>query len=190
MRTVLRVITTRYGIAGLLVLAVLSTVLLTRLVNGEVDFTGGMAGPPDNQAATAEADTGPDDGLHSDSKSPTETDPALPRGVGNPLPVATRFAKAWIDTDQSGKQWRAGMSKHATEQLMRRLAQADPRGVPATQLTGPAALTSAGSHGWAEVTVPADGGDLVLGLVRVKDESAKRPSGKVWRVDTIDWSRG
>lgn len=173
MRTLLRVVTTRYGIAGLLVLAVLGTVLVTRMMGGEI------GNPLSSAPGVAEPSLsiGPDDGVvgHEPTGQPT-----LPTAVGDPLPIADKFAAAWIDGSAPANQWRDGLRPYATEDLIARLAEVDPSNLPAEDITGKAALTSVGGARWAEATVPTDNGDLVLGLVR---------ADKTWRVDSISFRR-
>lgn len=174
MRTLLRVVTTRYGIAGLLVLAVLGTVLVTRLMGGEI------GNPLSNAAPGLEptVSVGPDDGLTD--KEETTGPPTLPTKAGDPLPVADRFAAAWIKSPAPAEQWRENLRPYATKDLIQRLEDVDPSNLPAKEITGKAELTSVGSAQWAEATVTTDNGDLVLGLVR---------AGKQWRVDSISFTR-
>lgn len=195
MRSVLRFVTTRYGVAGLLALVILVVVGVARLFGTE----GGSgpvlpAAPPSLETpVSAEPDDGePDEGTEGFT---------LPSDAPDPLPTATAFATAWVNANVSAEEWLAGLEPYATEELIAQLSGVDPVSVPASRLTGPAELSGAGTGeapidadgsdenasaaptylGWAEAIIPLDNGILRLGLVLQTDA--------VWLVDSIDWER-
>lgn len=179
MRTVLRWVTTRYGIAGILVLGVLLTVTIGRLVGGEAERAGGAAPGTDPYASVS---VGPDDGLTEPDDplepTPSEAEASLPKGLADPRPVAGTFAAAWADHDGTGEQWRERLSRHATPELMKRLDGVDPTGDPSVELTGEPRLDAVIGRSRATVSVEATDGVLVLGMVYAK---------KRWAVDSISW---
>ena len=182
MRTLIRAVTTRYGIAGLLVLGVLIVVGVARLIGGEVERPGSAAGGADPYASIS---VGPDDGLvEVDPEDPVtepSDDTSLPPGLADPRPVAEAFATAWADhSGVSPETWRERLAEYATESLMDRLADTDPSTVPTDSITGEPTLTSVRGDRFAEVSIEADGGVLVLGLMLQDGE---------WAVDSIDWRR-
>ncbi|MGH3728466.1 MAG: hypothetical protein ACRDTU_06905 [Micromonosporaceae bacterium] len=177
MRALLRWVTTRYGIAGILVLGVLAVVVVSRLAGGEIGPTGDAAPGTDPHAS---ASFGPDDGvIETGEAASDQAEPTLPKGVPDPGPVAKRFAIAWADHDDiTGKQWRARLAEHATKSLMTRLGDADPTSEPSVKLTGQPRLDAVIGDNRAEISVPAADGVLLLGL-RYADRS--------WAVDSISW---
>lgn len=183
MRTLLRWVTTRYGIAGILVLGVLVTVTVGRLIGGETDRAGDAAAGADPYASLS---FGPDDGVIESDDPGSDPDPGdgltptLPKGVPDPLPVAEKFATAWADHDGvTGEEWRKRLAKHATESLMKRLDGVDPTSDPSVKLTGDPRLDSVIGRNRANVSVPAETGVLLLGL---------RYADRRWAVDSISWS--
>ncbi|MGH3714951.1 MAG: hypothetical protein ACRDT4_16035 [Micromonosporaceae bacterium] len=177
MRTVLRWVTTRYGIAGILVLGVLVVVVVTRLAGGEVGRAGDAEAGADPYASVS---FGPD---HDEIGDPEVNErgerPTLPKGVPDPLPVADAFATAWADHDGvTGEQWRARLAKHATKALMKRLGAADPTSQPSVELTGEPQLDTVIGTDRADVSISARSGVLLLGL---------RYADRRWAVDSISW---
>lgn len=177
MRTVLRLLGTRYGIAMVLIVVVLVVVGFGRTV-----FTG--SGDPANDGigptvAPVSASPDPysslgDDGVQDE---PASVAPSLSKGAADVTIVATRFAKAWLRKPGiSGEQWRAGLKPDATTDLMGELADTDPSDVPAAEITGQVALENFGQN--ATARVPADGGTIVLQLQAI---------GGRWLVTELDW---
>lgn len=181
MRTLLRAVTTRYGIAGLLVLAVLVTVLVTRLMGGEVgNPLNGTVGEPEPSISL-----GPDDGVVDPddpdavdgSGNPADTG-ALPSGLPDPRPVAGKFASAWADTDGvTADQWRDRLTTHATDSLKERLADAKPPS-ERVEITGKPRLADVVGRGYAEVDLETADGALRITLRLVEGR---------WAVDSIGW---
>jgi len=177
MRTVLRLLSTRYGIALILVVIVLAIVGVGRTI---LDSSG-QSSPNDALGpSVAPVETTPepfsslgDDGLDE----PASAAPSLSKGAADVTTVATRFAKAWLRKPGiTGEQWRAGLKPDASPDLMTELADTDPSDVPASTITGPIALENIGQD--AKARVPADGGAIVLELQVF--------SGR-WQVTSLDW---
>lgn len=183
MRQVLRYVTTRYGIAGLLVLAIVIIVVAARVLGGG-DDTGATSVNPGADAPQSTVSQQPDDGVAEPTPS---TAPTLPTGHPDPLPVAETFARAWIDhSGVTPRQWHQRLSAHATKALADKLRDTDPADVPAQQITGDATLVSVAETEWAQVEIPIDAGTLRLGLVFAAPEGK---SSERWLVDTIDWEQ-
>jgi hypothetical protein len=79
--------------------------------------------------------------------------------------VATAFAQAWSSSGRSQQEWIRGIQPFVTPALATGLAQTDPARVPATKVTGEAALVTASATS-ASVRVPTDGGSIVVTLTR------------------------
>lgn len=101
--------------------------------------------------------------------------PTPPSDVHSPVASAAAFAAAWARTTLSGPAWLAGLKPWATASLLSSLDGTDPRQVPATRVTGDAALvrTTATS---ATVSVPTDGGRISVTLVR---------TGGTWKANAL-----
>jgi hypothetical protein len=177
MRTVLRLLGTRYGIALVLVVVVLAVVGLGRTV---LNTEGGQSandalGPtvaPVPRSADPNSSHG-DDGFDESA----DAAPSLSKGAADVSTVATRFAKAWLrKPGLTGEQWRAGLKPDASAELMAEIAETDPADVPAAAITGAVQLQSAGAVTVAKI--PAEGGTIVLQL-QVAD-------GR-WQVTSLDW---
>lgn len=178
MRTVLRLLGTRYGIAMVLIVVVLVVVGFGRtiFIDGAGpgnDGLGPTIGPVGSQTPDPYSSLG-DDGVVED---PSSVMPSLSKGAADASTVATRFARAWLrKPGVAGEQWRAGLRPDASSDLMENLAETDPSDVPATTITGPTVLEDAGQTVTAKV--PTDGGTIVLKLETI--------SGR-WQVTSLDW---
>ncbi|MER7275805.1 hypothetical protein ABT369_15225 [Dactylosporangium sp. NPDC000244] len=177
MRTVLRLLGTRYGIALVLVVVVLIVVGLGRTVldRGDGHSANDALGPTVAAVPTSAdpyASLG-DDGV-DESANPA---PSLSKGAADVSAVATRFAKAWLrKPGVSGEQWRAGLKTDASAELMTDLADTDPADVPTDAITGDVQLQNVGAATVARI--PAQGGTIVLEL---------QASGGRWLVTSLDW---
>ncbi|MFI5906257.1 hypothetical protein [Dactylosporangium sp. NPDC051541] len=177
MRTVLRLLGTRYGIALVLIVVVLVIVTLGRTVfdNGRGDSASNAVGPtvePVPTSADPYSSLG-DDGV-DESVAPG---PSPSKGAADAATVATRFANAWLrKPGVTGDQWRAGLKPDASTDLMASLAHTDPADVPTATITGPAQLQANGATTVARI--PAEGGTIVLGL---------QVTGGRWQVTSLDW---
>lgn len=156
---------------NLTVTAVLALVLLAalgRLTNG----VGASAAPAPRPPLTASVPTAP-------AATTTLSDPTAPAesaiasqssttptevSAGSPVAVATAFVNAWSTTTQGDASWLAGMKPWGTPSLLSSLTGTDPAQVPATRVTGDAALKSI-KGATATVSVPTDGGRIAVDLV-------------------------
>jgi hypothetical protein len=84
--------------------------------------------------------------------------------ASSPVSVAEAFVTAWAHTTGGETAWLAGMKPWATAALVGSLTGTDPAQVPASRVTGDAALTSTEGSS-ASVSVPTDGGRIAVGLV-------------------------
>ncbi|MGI5246898.1 hypothetical protein [Dactylosporangium sp. CA-139066] len=177
MRTVLRLLGTRYGIALVLVVVVLGVVALGRTVldNGAGRSGNDAIGPtvaPVPTSADPYSSLG-DDGVDESAAAA----PAVSKGAADAGTVATRFAKAWLrKPGVTGEQWRAGLKPDASTELMAALADTDPADVPTAAITGAVQLQPNG--GTTVARIPAEGGTIVLGL---------QVAGGRWQVTSLDW---
>lgn len=171
-RKALRLLGSRYGIATLLLVAVIIVVGVAKantdpgsdgITANSEEETEVAAGDPNDGVATAE----PDDGAGSDS---APADDSLPPEA---VETAQSFANAWIDTDgKSAAEWFEAVSVHATENLKTSLADTDPSRVPATELRGDPVVSS------TSVEIDTDTGLLILRLTQ---------EDGIWYVDGIDF---
>ncbi|MFF5234303.1 hypothetical protein [Dactylosporangium sp. NPDC000521] len=177
MRTVLRLLGTRYGIAMVLIVVVLIVVGFGRTVFTDDDGTGNDALGPTVAPVTTTPD--PYNSLGDDGvvEEPSSAAPSLSNGTADASTVATRFAKAWLrKPGMSGAQWRDGLKPDATNELLEDLTDTDPNDVPAATITGPTVVEDFGQVATAKV--PADGGTIILQLEAI---------GGRWQVTSLDW---
>jgi hypothetical protein len=176
MRQVVRVLSTRYGVALIITVLVLAVVGVTRAVSGEYRAAP-LAPATEPSIPVSTAPSVRDDSVAREaSPAPPSTSP----GAVEPSTVALDFTRAWLRrTDVSADEWRRGFEKYATPALMRKLKDADPRGVPAERTTGPVTLQNRGTT-LVEAVVPVDSGTVRLRLLA----NAGR-----WLVDGVDWER-
>ena len=156
---------------NLTVTAVLALVLLAalgRLTNG----VGASAAPASRPPLTASVPTVPAATTTlSDPTAPVESATASQSSTtptkattGSPVAVATAFVTAWSTTTHGEASWRAAMKPWGTPSLLSSLTGTDPAQVPATRVTGDAALRSI-KGATATVSVPTDGGRIAVDLV-------------------------
>jgi len=177
MRTALRLLGTRYGIALVLTAIVLVLVTLGRTVldTGRNHSTYDGIGPTVAPVPTSADPYSPlgDDGVDESAAAA----PSTSKGAADAATVATRFAVAWLrKPGVTGDQWRSELKPNASPELMESLADTDPTDVPTAKITGPAQMQSNGSATVARI--PAEGGTIVLGL--------QTSSGR-WQVISLDW---
>ena len=79
--------------------------------------------------------------------------------------LAIVFARAWSSSGRSPQEWKRGIQPYVTPALAAGLARTDPGRVPATKVTGEAALLKASATS-AQVKVPTNGGSIVVTLRR------------------------
>jgi len=179
MRPVLRLLGTRYGIALLLTLLILSGVAVLKAVNGSYPRAplAGPAAEPTNRGIDSSSAAASDDSVQTDDSPPP---PVTSPGAAPPADVAANFARAWLKHDGvSGDQWRAGLQKYATKSLLEKLQDTDPAGVPARQMTGPVTFEQQETAVVVAV-IPLDSGTLRLTVVATDGR---------WLVDGVDWAR-
>lgn len=178
MRTVLRLLGTRYGIAVVLCVVVLGVVVVGRTVLGDGGGRGSASDALGPTVAAVPTSADPyrslgDDGV-DESAAPG---PSLSKGAADVSTVATRFGKAWLRKPGiSGEQWRAGLKADASADLMADLAETDPSDVPTAAITGTVQLENNGQSVVAKL--PAEGGTIVLEL---------QVAGGRWQVTSLDW---
>jgi hypothetical protein len=96
---------------------------------------------------------------------PTETAaPAPADSSGSPVTAASAFVTAWTHTTSGDAAWLAGMKPWATQSLLASLDGTDPSQVPASRVTGDAALVKT-TGSTATVSVPTDGGRVAITMV-------------------------
>src|SRR5689334_1920699 len=176
MRTILRLLGTRYGIGLILAVVVLGVVGVAKAFVGDRSPSIPV-GPVVAPVSTAAA---PDSSLGNDSveDSPVAAPgPSLSAGAPTADKVAARFMTAWLKhAGVTGDQWRSALKPNTTTELLAKLKDTDPAGVPADQVVGPIQLIPQGSLTQADV--PVNGGTVHLRLVVVKGR---------WQVDGVDW---
>jgi hypothetical protein len=131
----------------------------TALPSPVVSVDGGPTVPAPSSSTTSGEPT---------SSAPTTTTPPLAppdASKGSPVDVATSFVAAWATTDRGEAEWLAGMRPWTTTELVLSMSGIDPAQVPATKVTGDAALTATKGD-TATVSVPTDGGRVAVELVR------------------------
>lgn len=178
MRRFTRLLFSRYGIVGAIVLIIVVVLTVSRLVNGPGD--SGTAGNTDG-SGTPSAVHGPDDGVVHSSGLPTlAPEPSLGPEAEDILAVAADFAKNWAQPGKAMQEWFDDLAPLSTEDLKAQITGVDPVSVPTDELIGePVLATQRGSL--AEVTQSAVGGTLRLSLAVVNGR---------WLVSGIDWERG
>ena len=157
---------------NLAVTAVIALALLAvmgRLTNGASAVGTATSRPIASVTTTATAPlVQPPTTTAPESATPAATpSPAAPSKATatSPVEVAAAFVTAWAATAGGEAQWLAGMKPWATTELVQSFTGADPAQVPATRVTGDAALVST-KGATAAVTVPTDGGRVVVELVK------------------------
>ena len=147
---------------------------LGRITNGDGAPAASATTPRETTPASSAPATQPPDTSAVGTKSPpaatptsTSTSASAPVKVStsSPVEVATAFVTAWSNTgvgDESA--WLTRMKPWASESLISSLSGTDPSQVPATRVTGDAALKST-KGATATVSVPTDGGRISVVVV-------------------------
>jgi hypothetical protein len=177
MRTVLRLLGTRYGLALIAAVLVLAVVGVVRGFAGSYRDTG-MA-PAINPSRTEVA---PDPSVTNEGVVTPEPvpQPSTSRGAPAPEVVAADFLGAWLRHDGvTPQQWQAGFARYATPALRTKFKETDPAGVPAQRTTGPVVLQTR-AESFVEAIVPVDSGTVRLRLIATNGR---------WLVDGVDWER-
>ena len=175
MRTVLRLLGTRYGAAVALVAVIALIVGIGKIVGGGHPVSTPLGAGTVLPSATSSQE--PDDGVGS---PPAPPPPSTSPGATDPPTVAVNFTRAWLNHNGvTAEQWLAALRPFATAALQGRLGGVDPETVPASKISGSATATNR-SESYVDVTVPLDAGALTLGLTA---------TGGRWLVDSVDWQR-
>jgi hypothetical protein len=178
MRQVLRLLGNRYGLA-LTLIVVIAVVVTSGKLFGHGSSNANTQSPvATTPAPTATVSPQPDDGLDEQSEAPPQ--PSTSPGAAAPETVAVDFAKAWLNhAGISAANWHAAVSRYATRTLTNKLADTDPAGVPASQITGKPDVVSH-TESYVDVSIPLDAGTLSLRVVATDGR---------WLVDGVDWER-
>lgn len=174
MRTLLRLLGTRYGLSLVMVVLVLVVVAAFRGIVGQrQDANSGPALPT---LSASPRESVPDDGLAVPSNGGT---PTLTAAVAAEVKArATSFATAWLrHSGVDATQWHKGLAPHGTSTLLARLKNVDPKSVPAERVAGEMRLNAV-NQALVEASVPLDSGALELTLVLVNNQ---------WKVDAVGW---
>lgn len=139
-----------------------------------VSPTPTRAGPATTPTAPPASRPSTVSSVSATSPTPGTATAAIPLTT-SPIQVATAFADAWTTTTNGESAWLAGMSRWATGRLVDSLRGTDPTQVPATTVTGDAALVSTTGK-TAQVSVPTDGGRIAVSLVA---------QGSSWKADAL-----
>ena len=178
MRRFTRLLFSRYGIVGGIVLIIVVVLTVSRLVNGP-----GNSGTAGNTAdgETPSAVHGPDDGVVHSSGLPTVgPEPSLNPEAEDILTVAGDYARNWAKPDKPMQEWFDDLAPLSTEELKAQITGVDPLSVPTDELLGEPVLAAQRGE-LAEVTVSAVGGTLRLSLAVTNGR---------WLVSGVDWERG
>jgi hypothetical protein len=177
MRTVLRLLGTRYGLALIAAVLVLAVVGVVRGFAGSYRDTDiAPAINPSRTEVVADPTAG-DDSVVTPAPVP---EPSTSRGAPAPDVVAADFLHAWLHHDGvTPTQWQAGFARYATPALRDKFKETDPAGVPAQRTTGPVVIQNRAAT-FVEASVPVDSGTVRLRLVATNGR---------WFVDGVDWER-
>jgi hypothetical protein len=174
MRSLLRLLGTRYGFSLVLVVLVFGVVAAFRGIVGQPQDTG--SAPVLAQSPRATGEPVPDDGLALPSDLATPT--LAPSAATAVTARATGFATAWLrHTGVGASEWHKGLAPHASASLLARLKNVDPVTVPAERVVGEIQLKVT-NLALVEARVPVDAGTLELDLVLINGQ---------WRVDAVGW---
>jgi hypothetical protein len=159
---------TRVGVALGLALLIAAAIAIGRVAGDRVETP--ISRPAQDPLTTVDPTAG-DDGVVD------LTPGAQPDSEA--MDAAKTFVTAWLRTDLSAEEWRAGVSRIATDSLVKNLAGVDPTTVPAARQTGqPTVRLQAPTY--LRLAVPMDTGTLVLTVF--KDDGT-------WLVGEVDWEQ-
>ena len=174
MRFLVRLLTTRYGIGILLAVVLFGILGINRLVSG----TGSTpaAGPVVEPSIASVDPTHGNDSVQTPVSPPP---PSTSPGAAEPATVAASFLAGWLKHDVTAEQWQKSLSAYATKDLLAKLKDTDPAGVPADRLTGDVTIVSRDAM-FVQASAPVDSGTVRLNLVADQGR---------WLVDGVDWDR-
>jgi hypothetical protein len=177
MRTVLRLLSSRYGAAVALVVLISVVVGVGKLVDG-----GRSTPPPLGSGTTIDLPSPSGSQLGDDGVGapPSPPPPSTSPGAAAPQTVALNFARAWLHhVGVAADQWLAALRPYATSALQARLSGVDPESVPANTVAGDATAADR-SVSYVDISIPLDAGVLTLGMTSTNGR---------WLVDSVDWQR-
>lgn len=177
MRTVVRLLGTRYGAAVALLVLIALVVGVGKLVGGSRQDR-----PPLGSGAVVDSPSASSSQLGDDGvgEPPSPPPPSTSPGAADPKTVAMDFTQKWLHHDGvTADQWLAALRPYATKALQDRLSGVDPLTVPANAVAGAATATDR-SESYVDVVIPLDSGALTLGLTSTDGR---------WLVDSVDWQR-
>jgi hypothetical protein len=176
-RTVLRLLGTRYGAAVALIVLIAVVVGVGKLVGGSRPEQTPLGSGTVLDSPSASSSQLGDDGV---GEPPNPPPPSTSPGAADPQTVAMDFTEKWLHHDGvTADQWLAALRPYATKALQDRLSGVDPLTVPANKVAGAASATDR-SASYVDVTIPLDSGALSLGLTSTNGR---------WLVDSVDWQR-
>jgi hypothetical protein len=177
MRTVLRLLGTRYGAAVALIVLIAIVVGVGKLVGGSRPDQAPLGSGTVLDSASPSSSQLGDDGVGEPPSAPA---PSTSPGAAVPETVAMDFTQRWLHHDGvTADQWLAALRPYATKALQDRLSGVDPLTVPANTVAG-AATTTDRSESYVDVVIPLDSGALTLGVTSAEGR---------WLVDSVDWQR-
>jgi hypothetical protein len=169
-RTILRLLGTRYGAAVALLVLIAIVVGVGKLVGGSRPDQTSLGSGTVLDSPSANSSQLGDDGV---GEPPSPPPPSTSAGAAGPETVAMDHDGVTAD------QWLATLRPYATKALQDRLSGVDPLTVPASKVAG-AATTTDRSESYVDVSIPLDSGALTLGLTSTNGR---------WLVDSVDWQR-
>ena len=177
MRTVLRLLGTRYGAAVALLVLIALVVGVGKLVGGSRPDQAPLGSGTVIDSPSPNPSRLGDDGV---GEPPSPPPPSTSPGATDPSTVAMDFTQKWLHHDGvTADQWLAALRPYATKALQDRLSGVDPLTVPASKVAGAATATGR-SQSYVDVVVPLDAGALTLGVTSTDGR---------WLVDSVDWQR-
>ncbi|MET8548399.1 hypothetical protein [Micromonospora zamorensis] len=171
-----RALRSRLGVALVIAVIVLGVLGAARLISDPADPADGLSNRPNRPITTVDPTAG-DDGVLTSAAPPS---PVTSPGARTPEQTSERFAAAWLGRPGiTAEQWQDGLKPLSTPALTEKLANVDPEGVPAEEVSGPPSVR-ARTETFVEVMLPLDNGQLRLELVAADGG---------WLVDVVDWER-
>jgi hypothetical protein len=176
-RTVLRLLGTRYGAAAALIVLIALIIGVGKLVGGSRPDQAPLGSGTVLDSPSASSSQLADDGV---GEPPSPPPPSTSAGAAGPETVAMDFTQKWLHHDGvTADQWLAALRPYATKALQDRLSGVDPLTVPASAVAGAATATDR-SESYVDIVIPLDSGALTLGLTSANGR---------WLVDSVDWQR-
>lgn len=177
MRSVFRVLFSRYGIVAIILVVIVAALALAQNRDDPPLSNDNSPDPTDpGDSATSEQLTA-DDGL-STYDCEGEECYAVEELPAEAVDRAVAFAEAWLNPDGLEQEaWFQSIAPYMTEDRAEVMEQVDPTSVPAESIEGEASAEG------DEVSIPLDVGTLVLRMA----EGSNGWTGRDWLVAAIDW---